>query len=241
MLTSIIIILILLLAIIITLIVIYNIVHTKLINLSQQLFGTTDIKKAIELSEIEAENTPKSVSSMEPLLLDKISKDFPDLNINKIKSMVENSLLDIFSAIENQDIEKVKKYNSDKINSWVNSKIDDLNATDVHFDSIKFHRTVINDYRNESGIATMKFQTSLEYFYKKDSSIGRKKQDRYEIEFIYIIDALKNKVNGKAIGLNCPNCGAPVTSVGIKSCKYCGSEIYDLVKKTWMLNNIKQK
>ena len=241
MLTSIIIILVLLLAVIISLIIFFYIIRNKIVNLSQKYFGTSDIKRAIELSEIEAEITPKSVSSMEPLLFDRISKDFPDLNINELKSMVENSLLDIFSSIENQDLTKVKKYNSDKINSWVSSKIEDLNTTEVHFDSIKFHRTVINDYKNESGIATMKFQTSLEYFYKKENNIGKKTQDRYEVEFIYIIDAMKNRVNGSAIGLNCPNCGAPVTTVGIKTCKYCGSEIYDLVKKTWMLNNIKRK
>ena len=39
--------------------------------------------------------------------------------------------------------------------------------------------------------------------------------------------------------LNCPNCGAPITTLGEKYCRYCNTGIKDLVKRSWVINNIK--
>lgn len=54
---------------------------------------------------------------------------------------------------------------------------------------------------------------------------------------IYVYDVSKsNSLTIKALGLNCPNCGAPVTSLGDKKCEYCGTGIKDIVKKNWVIN-----
>ncbi len=42
------------------------------------------------------------------------------------------------------------------------------------------------------------------------------------------------------IALNCPNCGAPIKDLGVKTCSYCGTGVIDLVKKTWILNDIQE-
>ena len=56
---------------------------------------------------------------------------------------------------------------------------------------------------------------------------------------IYIID--ENKIDYHArVGLNCPNCGAPIKNLGLKTCDYCGSGVIDIVKKTWFLNNFRE-
>ena len=71
-----------------------------------------------------------------------------------------------------------------------------------------------------------------------NNNIGKKVQDRFKLEFIYIIDESKVEESKRVLGLNCPNCGAPIISLGEKVCNYCGTGIKDLVKKTWNLNNI---
>ena len=68
--------------------------------------------------------------------------------------------------------------------------------------------------------------------------MARKKQDRMQSEFIYIIDA--DQVQGKAIGLNCPNCGAPIKNLGNKHCEFCDTKVVDIVKRVWILNSIKE-
>ena len=50
-------------------------------------FHTTDIKSVIERAEIEDQELPKSLSSMDSIYLDQINRDFPGININELKSM----------------------------------------------------------------------------------------------------------------------------------------------------------
>ena len=214
----------------------YFFMKNKISDFTNKYFGTTDLKEAIEKSEVLASETPKSISSMENLYLPKIKNDFPDLNIKELKSMAESAILDCLNSIENNKI-KNKNYNF-KINSWIKSKIEDLKNNSVHFDSIKFHKTSISRYENNAGIATIEFQASLEYFYKKGNEIGKKIQDRFKIEYIYIIDENKVDVDKKVLGLNCPNCGAPINHVGVKTCVYCGTGVKEIVKRVWSLNNI---
>jgi hypothetical protein len=218
---------------------VYLTIRKKIRNFTSEYFGTSSLKEAFEKSEIESSSTPKSLSSMESLYLDRIKREFPDLNINELKAQAEKNILECFNCIEAKNIELLKIKN-EKVSQWVQSKIEDINTTIVHFDSIKFHRTVINKYENLNGIATLYLQTSFEYVYKKGDEAAKKIQDRVKTEFIYIIDEDKVSEDKKGLGLNCPNCGAPVSSIGNKVCNYCGSGIVDIVKRSWSLNNISE-
>lgn len=185
------------------------------------------------------QDTPKSLFGMESTYKSLIEKDFPDLNLNELKAMAENYIIKYLNCIEHKNVVKFD-YASDKMNSLLASMIDDLGRDIVSYDSIKVHKTILNRYEKNKGLATMKFQTSLEYRYKKNNGEYKKIQDRITTEFIYIIDAEQVSKSSKALGLNCPNCGAPVKNIGEKYCDYCGSGIKDIVKKTWILNNISQ-
>lgn len=238
--TTLIIILVLIISIIFLLIGAYLYIKRKVNGFTLKYFGTSNLKDAIEMSELLDSETPKSLSSMESISLNQIKKDFPDLNINELKSVVEKSILDCLGAIESKDVNKID-IKSDKVISWIKSKIKDLRNKEIKYDKIKFHRTVINRYEKEGGIATIYFQSALEYFYKENNEIGRKVQDRFKLEFIYIIDESKVEESKIVLGLNCPNCGAPITSLGEKVCNYCDTGIKDLIKKTWTLNNINKE
>lgn len=202
-------------------------------------FNTTDLRKAIEVSEIEYENTPKSLSGMETISLPLIQKDFPNLNINELKGQVDSCIINYFKMLENKEYEEIKNA-SDNVKSYIKSQIEDVKNDDITYDSVRIHKTIVSKYEKKNGIAIISFQTALEYLYKKNDSSLKKIQDRLYTEFIYIIDAKKVGNNTKSIGLNCPNCGAPITHLGNKVCSYCGSGVVDLVKYTWLLNAIKK-
>ena len=225
------------LIVLLILIIIFFVLKKKFQSFLLKYFNTTDLNKVIEESEWEAENTPKSVYGMESVYKDRILKDFPEVNLNEIKSMVEKSVLDTFQAIENGDITDFK-YNSNKAIAFVKSRIDDYKDKEVKFDQIRFHKTVLSKYENKNGVATMYFQTSLEYYLTTNKKRRKKVQDRYKVDFVYIVDSNQVSDNEKALGLNCPNCGAPISDVGVKTCKYCGSGALEIVNRVWTFNNI---
>ncbi len=205
----------------------------------QTYFHANTLKEAIENSKIEDENTHKSISSMESIYLDKIRTDFPDLNLNELKSKAEANIINVLDTIESKNIDKLDNKN-EKVVSFTQNKIDDLKDEKVTIDNIKIHKTLLNKYEVGNGIATIQIASSLEYFYKKGNQVGHKVQTRFKTEFIYIIDASKLNNNVKGLGLNCPNCGAPVKTLGHKHCEYCNTGIIEIVKKVWIINNINE-
>lgn len=198
-------------------------------------YGISSLKEIIEKAEFDTEDLPKSLSSMDSVYLERIKEEFPDMNINELKRESEKIILDFLEAIEKKDSSKIK---SEKVKAYVDSKINDLKYETITYTSIKFHKTVVNKYENSKTVATIYFSSSLEYFLKQGNKPKKKVQDRYKLEWIYIIDASVVPASKKSLGLNCPNCGSPIKSVKIKKCSYCGTSILDIVKRSWICNDI---
>ena len=123
------------------------------------------------------------------------------------------------------------------------------NGTWEHFDQIRLHRTEICQYRKAEGRCIITFQTSLEcYRYMTDLSqqmISGAKDMKYQTKFntdlIYIQD--RNMVENyleDALGINCPNCGAPLSSLGAKVCKYCDTPIIEINIHAWSFSNVEE-
>jgi len=222
---------------IITIAIMIFIIQFKARSFLKDIFNTTSFKEALEKSDIEASEVPKSVSSMDNLYLSRLKNDFPDLNVNELKSNCEKVIIDTLNAIENKDKECMLA--SEKINSYIKTKIDDLKENSVIYDHIKIHKTVIHKYERNDSVATLELASSLEFFYKKNTEVGKKIQTRYRCEYVYIIDSSKLG-NIKSLGLNCPNCGAPIKTLGHKYCEYCNTGVIDIVKKNWNINNIRE-
>ena len=199
----------------------------------KKYFGS-DIGEIIKEARLEDEELPKSLSSMDSIYLERIKKDFPDVNINELKSLCEKEILDIFNSVENKNVKSIKG----KMKSLVESMIEDNRNKDISYQDIKFHKTVVSKYENNNSIATITFGSSFQYILNEGSKT-KKVQDRAKIEFIYVIDANKVDYKKKVLGINCPNCGAPIKKLGNKSCSYCGSHIIDIVKKVWTINDVK--
>lgn len=183
--------------------------------------------RVLKKQEIEYENTPKSLSGMDAVLIPKINKDFPSINIDELKKTAENAIILYFESLKDRKLKEIPNA-SDKLNNMISSLIVDNKHI---YKYVKIHRTVINSYDNKNGVCIITFQTSLEY--SKDST---KVQDRLNTDLIYIYDDKKGNVS-----LNCPNCGAPITKIGIKVCEYCNTGIVEMLSKTWRINDIYQK
>ena len=110
---------------------------------------------------------------METISLPYLEKDFPDLNINEIKSMAEDFIIKFLGALENKNGNNLE-FNSEKVNSYIVSKINDLGSDTVNFNNIKIHKTILNRYEKKDGIATLKLQTALEYDYRKNDDQYKK-------------------------------------------------------------------
>ena len=66
----------------------------------------------------------------------------------------------------------------------------------------------------------------------------RKEQTRYNMELVYIQDLSKVADPATAVGVTCPNCGAPVTRLGSRFCEYCGTGIIPVDVRVWKLHRV---
>ena len=212
----------------------YFFVKKKIHNFLGEYFGNTNIKEVLKQTELDAQNTPKSISGMDSIYVHQIEEDFPEISISELKRESEKIILDYFSSIQNKDSSKIK---NDKIKSIVNHKIEELGERNVSYESIKFHNTVISSYQKKSSVASIMFATNVEY-YMIENNEKKKIQDRAKIEFIYVIDSEKVPINIKTLGINCPNCGSPIKSIKEKHCEYCGTTVLDISKRVWSCNDL---
>lgn len=232
-----IIILVLILLVIIAAVGAFFFFKSKLENLSRNVFGTSNIFEGFKNQELEYSETPKSVSSMDSVIIPKIHNDFPHLDVNELKEMAETTVNLYYESLSKKKVLRIN-HASDTLLSNLSSKIEELKNSNITYSNIKFHRTVINSYTNKKGHCLITFQSSLEYISKSPKSTT-KIQDRVNIDLIYVYD--ETTTTSSAVSLNCPNCGAPVKDLGTKSCSYCGTGLVEFTKKTWKVNDIYQK
>lgn len=246
----IIIILVLILAIIIAIFCGVAYARNKLKEFVFSLFGTSDIHKAAKQMKQEYSTTPKSVSAMTSLLLPKIVADFPDFQYNEMKDRAENVLTSYLRAIDARNSSLLQEGNTELKNQLENH-IQMLSAKDLqeHFEQIRLHRTEISSYRKSEGRCIVTFQSALECYHYissisdasavQEGSKEYKYQTKYNIDLIYIQD--RNLVENEldhALGVNCPNCGAPLSSLGAKVCQYCDTPIIEINIHAWSFSNI---
>ena len=217
---------------------------------SRQVFGTDTLKEGFDQIEAEYAVTPKSVSAMTSLLLPQITKDFPDFSYDEMKEKAQNVLTSFLLAIHAADPSKLTEGNSELKNK-LEHRIAILKNKDEHeyFDNIKLHRTEISSYRKRDGRCIVTFQTSVQYKHyitDADGNILSGSRDtlfqsKYETDLIYIQDrSIVSSHLESALGINCPNCGAPITSLGQKFCEYCGTGIVELNILAWSFSDIRE-
>lgn len=222
-------------------------IQSKASNFARMAWGTDSITEGIEKAQWEYSTTPKSVSAGTSLYLPRISKDFPDFHYEEMKERANNVLISYLRAIDGGQVSLLEE-GTDELKEQLETYIEMLEQKDLkeHFERIKVHRTEIYKYIKDAGRCTVIFQTAIEYIHYIDQNgvvkKGRKEmkeQGRYNIEMIYIQDRdLIEDTGDFALGINCPNCGGAISSLGAKVCKYCGTPVVELNIKSWHFSKI---
>ncbi|MBP3841626.1 MAG: zinc ribbon domain-containing protein [Bacilli bacterium] len=219
--------------------ILFLVAYRKIRKFLRENFDCNTISEAFQKSKLELEQTPKSFSSMEPVLLNQLKRDFPEVNLSQLKSKSESCILDLFSSVERKNTSNLNKY-SDKILNYALKMIEDSKGKETSYDSIKFHKTALTNYKHDDVCGTVTITSSLEYIYKIGNSTPKKVQDRIKVDIVYVLDRDKYGEYTKSVGVNCPNCGAAVSKIGAKKCSYCGTALGILTENAWFVDNLKQ-
>ena len=229
--------------------VIYRKIHRTVSSYSQTLFGTTDPLEGMRRIEMQQVNNPKSVSGATDLYLPQIMRDFPEFHYDEIKVRAENLLTSYLRCIDGANLSLLTE-GMEELKEGLRMRLQMLQNRDSreHFQRIAVHQTEINQYRKEKGRCSIVLQSSVEYIHyiEKGGKIVQGKQDvkeqaRYNIELVYIQDRDVVVHSGDAgLGLNCPNCGAPLPGLGAKKCVYCDTPVVEFNLRVWNFSAVKE-
>ena len=249
MLIAIIVILILLLVLVGILYYAYVRIKNKISSFSRMAFGTNSLVEGLKKTETEAAVTPKTVSSATSLYLPAIMRDFPEFHLDEMKTRAENVLTSYLRSVDTLSSSMLTE-GTRELREELELRIQELrNRKQMeHFHNIRIHRTEIHQYRKNKGRVSVVFQSAVEYMHyvEDNGSVIKGKKDiqeqaKYNVEVVYIQDQDMVEDTGEmALGLHCPNCGAPITSLGAKTCAYCDTPIVEFNLRTWNFSRVKE-
>lgn len=224
-------------------------IRRKVRSVSQELFHTEDIREGFRQVEQEYASTPKSVSAMTSLYLPKIKKDFPEFQYDEMKVRAENALTSYLLALDRRNAGGLTEGNQE-LRDKLRMRIEMLKESrqQESYQEIQIHRTEIADYRKCNGRCIITFQSALQYRFVRQDENGKilegnrelLTQARYNVDLIYVQDREKVEEGERGMGLNCPNCGAPLSSLGSKVCAYCGTPVIELNRYVWNFSNVEK-
>lgn len=222
---------------------VYRNVTRKLRNFSRQMFGMEDFVEGFQRNADVLAEKPKSVSSMTRLMEPQIMRDFPEFSWEEFKYKAENMLTSALLSISSNDAGRLVDA-SDDIKKQVANIIEEnkLNGIKENYSEIQVHQTEIANYQKISGKCVITIQSAVGYFHYKEQDgkviageKNRKTQTKYNMELVYIQDTDLADFDN-ALGTVCPQCGAPVKTLGSKYCEYCGAGVTPLNIKVWSLH-----
>ena len=206
---------------------------------AMSIFGTSSLLQGFSNVQNEYAVTPKSVSSATDLYLPSIIRDFPEFHYEEMKKRAQNVLVSYLKSIDAQD-KSLLTEGTNELKEKLDLYIRSLQQTNTqeHYEQIKIHRTEIHKYKKMKGRCSIIFQSAIEFF--NYAQKGIKQQGKFNIELIYIQDQdyVGNQGN-QGQGLNCPNCGAPISTLGAKTCEYCDTAIVEFNIRVWNFSDVK--
>ncbi len=222
--------------------------RSKIRNFSRSLFGTDSLIDGYKQQTHEYNETPRSLHSMTKVYLPLILHDFPEFEYETYRNKVESLLRSYFTAVSTKKASALTEECSLTLKNNVQGIIDDLNFKNQKriFSSVTLHDIQIAKYVKNGATATVFFEASVGcYSYIEDEkgnvvsgSREEKNQSVYQIGLVYVQDIDKIGSHLEGLGINCPNCGAPVKTLGKKVCEYCGTPISEINVRAWQFNSV---
>ena len=198
----------------------YAVMRTaRLFNRAEGLID--DIKDA----QIREEETPKSLNAMDSLLLPQIMKDFPEYNSEVIIARVMNDAKLFYESAANGEVLFKEGVAASLLDNVVLPK-------DV-LGGVVVHRAALCAYDRKQRDRLITYQASVQY----EGTDAKRHQKRLTLKYIA---AYSSDFTEKIEVIKCPNCGAPVPTVGEKVCRYCGAALVSPAGFGWVLINMKE-
>ena len=226
-------------------------VLTQISRLSGSLHGLLSLLNVlggVENVDLSFRETPKSVSAMTTLELPRIEKDFPEFHWPEWKQRCENIMKMYLEAVEHRNPQLLKDVGygmSEQVRIAIEENRE--HGRKEAFDNTKIHQTEITRYERDKLLCRVLVQMSVEYLHSlkgpevEKPLVNEKEQHRFEIELVYVQDITALGGQGMGFGMNCPNCGAPITNLGEKLCGYCGTAVEPVNIRVWTPNKITEK
>ena len=113
-------------------------------------------------------------------------------------------------------------------------------GTPYAYSEVRLHRPELADYRKQDGECRVVFQSAVGYMLRIGDGEAEQKQTRYNVELLYVQDAgaAQEHQLDAAFSMTCPNCGAPIRSLGSKVCEFCGTAVQEVNHYAWSFDKI---
>ena len=228
------------------------VVKSKISSYSRKLFGTDSLLDGINEQKRNMSETPRSIHAMTSVYLPMIQKDFPEFDYELYKNKAESVLRGYLAAISTKNVNALSEECSPNLKNSVQSIIEELNVRNVNhiMSETVIHNTQIARYIKTGSTVTILFNSAVgQYSYLEDINTGKvvagdsknKRQTIYDVGLVYVQDASKMSNQAGAMGVNCPNCGAPITNLGNKFCKFCGTAITEINLRSWKFDSVNEQ
>ncbi len=235
----------------IIILVIFLYLRGKVRRFSREAFGTDDFVKAAKDIERSSESA-RAIHGMTDIYLPMIKKDFPEFDYEVFEGRVEGVIKSYLAAITARDLSKLTPDCSDSLKNTTLGIIRGLEANDHirEYSDITIHQTEIARYDKNGATVTILFNSAVGHYDVTRDGSGRtvagsaekKRQTVYDVALVYAQDVRKmSSFNATAMGVNCPNCGAPITNLGQKFCEYCGTGVREINVRSWSFESIKEE
>lgn len=226
-------------------------IKVKLSGLSREFFGTDDFMEGYKEQKRKLAESPRSVQGMTSIYLPEILRDFPEFDYDHFKTGAQAVVRGYLNAISTGSTSTLPDDVTNKLRNSVTEIIENLNANGQKqvFSEPVIHACEISRYFKSGGTATVQFNVAvgvISYVEDLDGKLlngsrDEKLQTIYEVDLVYLQDADVMGVYGEALGLNCPNCGAPIRNLGMKFCEYCGTGIIEVNTRVWKYNAVREQ
>lgn len=226
-------------------------IKRKTRDVSRKLFGTDSLIDGVNEQKEMLSETPRSLHAMTSIYLPQITRDFPEFDYEHYKNKAKSVLRSYFTALHTKKASALTEEHTVALENYVQGIIEDLNTRNVTqiYNQVVIHDVQIARYIKTGATVTILFELAVGcYNYIEDANHNvvfgdktLKTQSVYEIGLIYIQDADKANRNGEALGINCPNCGAPITTLGTKYCNYCGTSVIEVNTRAWKFDSVSEQ
>lgn len=204
--------------------IIVTVIVSKIRHLSRTLFGTSSLIEGIQGVKEDQEQMRETPRSL---------------------------LRNYFSAVESKRLGVISEEVTPNFTNYVQGIIDQLSsvANTQHYEDVNIYDVQIARYIKNGATVTILFEASVGYFsYVTDmnnevtfGSRENRMQTIYEVGLMYVQDADRLHNRATALGVNCPNCGAPVKTLGEKFCQFCGTAIKEINIRSWKFNSVNEQ